>query len=37
MDNKYMEPVRKCFSLNLNMPGAMETVDPNRFIPSRET
>lgn len=35
MNQKYMDSVRQCFSLNLNMPGSMETVDPNRFIPGK--
>lgn len=33
MDGKYMDRVRECYSMNLNMPGSMETVDPNRFLP----
>jgi len=33
MDGMYMEKVRQCFTMNLNMPGSMETIDPNRFLP----
>jgi hypothetical protein len=28
----YMGTLRKCFSLNINMPGTLENEDPNKFI-----
>lgn len=31
-DQKYMDEVRRCFTLNINMPGTIENEDPNRFI-----
>lgn len=31
-DEKYMEYLKSCASLNLNMPGAIETIHPHRFL-----
>ncbi len=31
-DEKYMETLKECFSLNINMPGTLENEDPNKFI-----
>lgn len=31
-DEKLMESIRKTFTLNLNMPGCIETIDPRRFF-----
>lgn len=33
-NQKYMEEVRKCVTLNLSMPGAIETEHPHRFLDS---
>jgi hypothetical protein len=31
-DESYMDDLRRCFSLNINMPGAMENEHPHRFL-----
>lgn len=31
-DDKHMANIRRCWSLNMNMPGTIENEDPNRFI-----
>ena len=34
-DEKYMEQKRRCWSLNLSMPGAIENEHPHRFLKLR--
>jgi hypothetical protein len=34
-DEKYMEQKRKCWALNLSMPGAIENEHPHRFLKLR--
>jgi len=31
-DEKYMQTLKDCFTLNINMPGTLENEDPNKFI-----
>ena len=28
----YMDTLKRCFQLNINMPGTLENEDPNKFI-----
>jgi hypothetical protein len=33
-EESYMEIVKRCFTLNINMPGAMENEHPHKFLKS---
>jgi hypothetical protein len=32
LDKDYMDDVKKCFSMNFNIPGTIENEHPHRFI-----
>jgi len=31
-NEEYMDQLRRCFSVNMNMPGAMEAEHPHKFL-----